>query len=47
LYSSNTMKVIKSRNMMWAKYVTCVREKDECIQGSGGKARRKEVTRKT
>jgi hypothetical protein len=34
--------------MRWAGYVACMGEKNECIEGFGGKGRRKEITtRKT
>jgi hypothetical protein len=39
--SSNIIKVIKSRKMKRAKHLTRMGEEEECIQGSGGKARRK------
>jgi hypothetical protein len=45
MYSStNIMKQIKSRRMRWAGHVACMGEK--CVQRFGGKARRKESTRK-
>jgi hypothetical protein len=46
LYSSpNIIRQIKSRRMRWAGHV--VRMGEECVQGFGGKARRKETTWKT
>jgi hypothetical protein len=46
-YSSpNTIRMIKSRRMRWAWHVARM-GKEECIKGLGGKARRKETTRKT
>jgi hypothetical protein len=47
LYSSrNIIRMIKSRRMIRAGYVAR-RGDEECIYGIGGKARRKETTRKT
>jgi hypothetical protein len=46
LYSSpNIIKHIKSRRMRWAGHVAHMGE--ECVQGFGEKARRKETTWKT
>jgi hypothetical protein len=39
--------MIKSRRMRWAGHVACTGAKEKCIQGFGGKARRKETSRKT
>jgi hypothetical protein len=39
------IRLIKSRRMRWAGYVA--RMGEEIVQGFGGKARRKETTRKT
>ena len=45
LYSSpNTIRVIKSRKMRWAEHVARMREEERCLQGFGGKTRRKETT---
>jgi hypothetical protein len=46
LYSSpDIIRQIKSRRMRWAGHEA--RMGEECVQGFGGKARRKEVTCKT
>jgi hypothetical protein len=48
LYSSpNIIRVIKSRRMRWAGHVARMGAEEECIQNIGGKASRKETTRKT
>jgi hypothetical protein len=50
LYSSpNITRMIKSRTMRWAQHVACMRWGGgvKCIEGFGGKARKKETTRKT
>jgi hypothetical protein len=45
LYSSpNIIRQIKSRRMRWAGHVA--RMGEECVKGFGGKARRKETTRR-
>jgi hypothetical protein len=44
--SSSIIRMIKSRRMRWAGHVAQWVEKD-CIKDIGGKARRKETTRKT
>jgi hypothetical protein len=47
LYSSpNIIRMIKSRRMRWMGHVAQM-EKKKCIWNIGGKARRKETTRKT
>jgi hypothetical protein len=47
LYSSpSIIRMIKPRRMRWAEYVARMGE-EECIKDIGGKARRKETTRKT
>jgi hypothetical protein len=38
--------MIKSNRMRWTRYVARMGE-EECVQDIGGKARRKETTRKT
>jgi hypothetical protein len=38
--------MIKPKRMRWEWYVGCMGVKRECIQESGGKARRKESTKK-
>jgi hypothetical protein len=45
LFSSSDIRQIKSRRMRWAGHV--VRMVEESVQGFGGKASRKETTRKT
>jgi hypothetical protein len=42
-YSPSIIRIIKSRTMRWAEHG----EEEECIYDFGGKARRKESTRKT
>jgi hypothetical protein len=39
--------MIKSRRMRWAGQVACMRREEDCTEDFGGKARRKETTRKT
>jgi hypothetical protein len=47
LYSSpNIIRVIESRRIRWAGHVARMGD-EECIYDIGGKARRKEATRKT
>jgi hypothetical protein len=46
-FSPSIIKIIKSRRMRWAGHVTRMREEEECIWNFGGKAGRKETTRKT
>jgi hypothetical protein len=47
LYSSpNIIRMIKSRRMRWARHVEGMGD-EECIYDIGGRARRKETTRKT
>jgi hypothetical protein len=43
--SLGVIRQIKSKRMRWAGHVACMGE--ESVQGFGGKARRKETTRKT
>jgi hypothetical protein len=47
--SPNTTRMFKSRRMRWVGQVACIGGggEQECIQGFGGKAKRKETTRKT
>jgi hypothetical protein len=48
LYSSpDIIRQIKSRRMRWAGHVARMGEERKIVQGFGGKARRKETTRKT
>jgi hypothetical protein len=48
LYSSpDNIRQIKSRRMRWAGRVARMAEKRKVYKGFGGKARRKETTRKT
>jgi hypothetical protein len=48
LYSSPIIiRMIKSRRMRWVGHVARMGGEEECIQDIGGKARRKENTRKT
>jgi hypothetical protein len=48
LYSSpNLIRMIKSRRSRWAKNVVRMGLEEEFMQGFGGKAKRKETTRKT
>jgi hypothetical protein len=48
LYSSpNIIRQIKSRRMRWEGHVVYMGEEEKCVQGFGGKAKRKETTRKT
>jgi hypothetical protein len=48
LYSSpDIIRQIKSRRLRWAGYVARVREERKVYNVFGGKARRKETTRKT
>jgi hypothetical protein len=48
LYSSpNIIRMIMSRRMGWAGHVAQMGGGEECIYDIGGKARRKETTRKT
>jgi hypothetical protein len=48
LYSSpNIIRQVKSRRMRWAGHVARMGEGRNCVQGFGGKARRKETTGKT
>jgi hypothetical protein len=44
--SANIIRMIKSRMMIWAGNVARMGE-EECIQGFGGKGRKKETIRKT
>jgi hypothetical protein len=44
-YSSpSIIRLTRLRSMRWAWHVACMGE--ECVKGIGGKARRKEITRK-
>jgi hypothetical protein len=46
--STRIMRVIKSIRMRWAGHVAGMeRGGEECMQGFGGKAKRKEATKKT
>jgi hypothetical protein len=48
LYSlSNIIRIIKSRGVKLAGHVACMGTKKQCIPAFGGKARRKQTTRKT
>jgi hypothetical protein len=48
LYSlPNMITTIKSGRIRWTGNIARMGREGECIQGSGGKARRKETTRKT
>jgi hypothetical protein len=48
LYSlPSIIRIIKSRRMRWAGHVTRMGGEEECVWVIGGKARRKETTRKT
>jgi hypothetical protein len=40
------IRVIKSRRMRWAEHVLCMHGREECIQVTGGKAKRKGAIRK-
>jgi hypothetical protein len=47
LYSSpNIIRIIKSRRMRWAGHVARIGGEEACIQDIGGRARRKDITRK-
>jgi hypothetical protein len=46
-FSSNIIRMIKSRKMGWSRHVAHMGGEEECIQGFGGKARRKETTIRT
>jgi hypothetical protein len=41
------IRITESRRMRWAEHAERMGLEEECIQGFGGKARRKETTRKT
>jgi hypothetical protein len=45
--SSDTIRQIKSRRMRWAGHVARMGDERKVYKGFGGKARRKETTRKT
>jgi hypothetical protein len=45
--SPNIIKQIKLRRMRWAGNVAHMEEEKKSVKGYGGKARRKETTRKT
>jgi hypothetical protein len=47
LYSSSAIRAIRSRRMRWEGHVARMREKTNACIGYGGKARRRETTRKT
>jgi hypothetical protein len=46
-YLPSIIRTLKSRRMRWVGHVAHIGEEEECIEDFGGKARRKENTRKT
>jgi hypothetical protein len=45
--SPSIFRIIQARRIRWAGHVARIGGKEECVYGVGGKAREKEITRKT